>query len=1080
MPKRTDIKSILIVGSGPIIIGQACEFDYSGTQACKALREEGYRVILVNSNPATIMTDPEFSDATYIEPLVPEILEKIIAKERPDVLLPTLGGQTGLNLSLELAKRGILEKYGVELIGAKQQAIEKGEDRELFKEAMLKIGLDVARSHQVQTIEQAREAAYELGLFPLIIRPSYTLGGAGGGIAYNKEEYEEMIIRGLDVSPVHEVLVEECLLGWKEYEMEVMRDCKDQCVVICSIENLDPMGVHTGDSITIAPAMTLTDKEYQIMRDASFACIREIGVETGGSNIQFSVDPKTGRMVVIEMNPRVSRSSALASKATGFPIAKIAAKLAIGYTLDELSNDITRETSACFEPTIDYVVTKIPRFTFEKFPGTDTTLTSSMKSVGEAMAIGRTFKESFQKALRSLETGANGFGAGGGFGDREIKDINFIKSKLSTPSAERIFFVRYAFLAGMTIDEVYRTTFIDVWFLHQLKELVDLENQLHALRFSELTPAILKKAKESGYTDTQIAHLVNSKRTKIRALREDHGIFTTYRLVDTCAAEFEAFTPYFYSSYGDENEIVKSDKKKIMILGGGPNRIGQGIEFDYCCVHASFALKELGYESIMVNSNPETVSTDYDTSDKLFFEPLTLEDVLEIYSQQECDGVIVQFGGQTPLNLAAEMVGYGINILGTTHESIELAEDREHFKNVLNKINLKQPDNRIARSPEEAYEMAGVIGFPVLLRPSFVLGGRGMFIVYDIDELKRVVREVFDVAPGKPVLLDKFLEDAIELDVDCISDGETVIIGGMLEHVEYAGVHSGDATMVLPPHTLSEEMLNTVREATYDLALELGIVGLMNVQYGIKDNELYMIEANPRASRTIPFVSKAIGVPLAKLATKVMVGHKLKDLGFTQEIIPPFYSIKESVFPFVRFPNSPITLSPEMKSTGEVMGQHKDLGMAFAKAQLAAQPPLPLKGNVFISVKKENRDDAARLAKAFVEIGFTLCATEGTAMAIEAAGIEVRHLFKLSEGARPNVVDVIKNGEIDLIINAPHGMLPRKDDDAIRREALNHNICMMTTMTGAFAALDGIRSMQETPIEVKSVQEYQKMLPDVV
>jgi len=1076
MPKRTDIQSILIIGSGPIVIGQACEFDYSGTQACKALKEEGYRVILVNSNPATIMTDPEFSDATYIEPLVPEVLEKIIAKERPNVLLPTLGGQTGLNLSLELAKRGILAKYGVELIGAKKEAIEKGEDRELFKEAMLKIGLDVARSHRVTSMDQAREAAYDLGLFPVIIRPSFTLGGAGGGIAYNKEEYEEMIVRGLDISPVHEVLVEECLVGWKEYEMEVMRDCKDQCVVICSIENLDPMGVHTGDSITVAPAMTLTDKEYQMMRDASFACIREIGVETGGSNIQFAVDPANGRMVVIEMNPRVSRSSALASKATGFPIAKIAAKLAVGYSLDELKNDITRETPTCFEPTIDYVVTKVPRFTFEKFPGTDTTLTSSMKSVGEAMAIGRTFKESLQKALRSLETRAHGFGAGGAFGDREPRDLNEIKSRLSRPSAERIFFIRYAFLAGMTVEEIHRITYIDPWFLYQMKQLVDMEQELSRLRLADLTPVVLKKAKEYGYTDTQIAFLMGSQRQKIRKLRESSGIFTTYRLVDTCAAEFEAFTPYFYSSYGDENEIMKSDKKKIMILGGGPNRIGQGIEFDYCCVHASFALRELGYESIMVNSNPETVSTDYDTSDKLFFEPLTLEDVLEIYSQQECDGVIVQFGGQTPLNLAAELVGYGINILGTSHQSIDLAEDREQFKNVLEKINLKQPLNRIARSPEEAYEMAGVIGFPILLRPSFVLGGRGMFIVYDIDELKRVVREVFDVAPGKPVLLDKFLEDAIELDVDCISDGETVIIGGMLEHVEYAGVHSGDACMVMPPHTLSPKMLDVVREATVNLAKELEIIGLMNIQYAIKSDELFIIEANPRASRTVPFVSKAIGVPLAKLAAKVMVGHKLKDLGFTQEIIPPFYSIKESVFPFSRFPNSPIILSPEMRSTGEVMGQDFDLGMAFAKAQLAAQPALPLKGNVFISVKTDYKPQAAELARQFTEIGFSICATEGTAQAIEEAGVNVRRLFKLSEGGRPNVLDVIKNGEIDLIINVPHGMIPRKDDYAIRREALNHRICMMTTMTSAWAALEGIKAMHQKPMEVRSVQEYHQTI----
>ena len=1076
MPKRTDIESIMIVGSGPIVIGQACEFDYSGTQACKALREEGYRVILVNSNPATIMTDPEFSDATYIEPLIPEVLEKIIAKERPSALLPTLGGQTGLNLSLELAKRGILEQYGVELIGAKREAIEKGEDRELFKNAMIKIGLDVARSHRVNSLEKAREAAYDLGLFPLIIRPSYTLGGAGGGIAYNKEEYEAMIQRGLDISPVHEVLVEECLVGWKEYEMEVMRDCKDQCVVICSIENFDPMGVHTGDSITVAPAMTLTDKEYQMMRDASFACIREVGVETGGSNIQFAVNPKNGRMVVIEMNPRVSRSSALASKATGFPIAKIAAKLAVGYSLDELKNDITRETPTCFEPTIDYVVTKIPRFTFEKFPGADPILTSSMKSVGEAMAIGRTFKESLQKALRSLETRAWGFGGGGAFGDREPRELSEIKSRLSTPRAERIFYIRYAFLAGMTVDEIHQITAIDPWFLHQLKELVELENRLSTQSIKSLDAPILRSAKEAGFTDTQIAHLVGSRRQKIRKLRESHGIFTTYRLVDTCAAEFEAYTPYYYSSYGDENEIKPSSKKKIMILGGGPNRIGQGIEFDYCCVHASFALRELGYESIMVNSNPETVSTDYDTSDKLFFEPLTLEDVLEIYSQEKCDGVIVQFGGQTPLNLASELSEYGINIIGTSHESIERAEDREFFRNVLEKIALKQPVNRTARSPEEAYEMAGSIGFPILLRPSFVLGGRGMFIVYDMDELKRVVREAFDVAPGKPVLLDKFLEDAIELDVDCISDGETVVIGGMLEHIEFAGVHSGDAAMVLPPHTLGKAMLDKVREATYALAKELKIIGLMNIQYAIKDGELYILEANPRASRTIPFVSKAIGVPLAKLAAKVMVGKTLQELGFTKEVIPSYFSVKESVFPFVRFPNSPITLSPEMRSTGEVMGQAFDMGMAFAKSQMAAQPSIPLSGNVFISVKDSDKAAACRLARSFDELGFTLCATEGTALAIQEAGIPVSRVFKMSEGGRPNIVDIIKNGQVQLIVNCPKGMIPRKDDDAIRREAVNRSICIMTTLTSAFAAVDGIRAMRTKPLEVTTIQEYHQHL----
>ena len=1072
MPKRTDIETILIIGSGPIVIGQACEFDYSGTQACKALREEGYRVILVNSNPATIMTDPEFADVTYIEPLVPEILEKIIAKERPQALLPTLGGQTGLNLSLKLDELGILKKYDVELIGAKKEAIERGEDREKFRRIMIEIGLDIPESYTVHTMEAAREAAEKIGSYPIIIRPSYTLGGTGGGIAYNKEEFEDIVAFGLDASPVTEVLVEVCLLGWKEYEMEVMRDHKDQCVVICSIENLDPMGVHTGDSITIAPAMTLSDKEYQLMRDASFAVIRAIGVETGGSNIQFATDPATGRMIVIEMNPRVSRSSALASKATGFPIAKIAAKLAVGYSLDELRNDITRETPASFEPTIDYVVTKIPRFTFEKFSGADNTLTSSMKSVGEAMAIGRTFKESLQKALRSLEIGARGLGGGGKYGDRDLTDAETIRSGLAHPTAERMFYVRYAFLNGMPLEEIFRYTKIDPWFLHQIREIVEMENHLHEIGFAGLTPELLRTAKEMGYTDKQLGEILGTKIRNLKKIREENGIDTVYRLVDTCAAEFEAFTPYYYSSYGDENEIHPTEKKKVMILGGGPNRIGQGIEFDYCCVHASFALREQGYETVMVNSNPETVSTDYDTSDRLFFEPLTLEDVLEIYNQEGCDGAIVQFGGQTPLNLATELKNNGVNIIGTAPEMIDAAEDRKLFKDILERVGLQQPVNAIAHTAEQAYELAGEIGFPILLRPSFVLGGRGMFIVYNIDEMKKVVREAFDAAPGKPVLLDKFLEDAIELDVDAISDGETTVVGGMLEHIEFAGVHSGDAAMVLPPHTLEKDILDTVREATYALAQELEVVGLMNVQYAIKEGELYVLEVNPRASRTVPFTSKAIGVPLAKLASRVMAGEKLKDLGFTEEIIPHFWAVKEAVFPFARFPGASIILSPEMRSTGEVMGLDHDLGTALAKAQMAAQPPLPLEGNVFLSVKESDKPRAINIGRELVKLGYKIFSTAGTAQVLEENEVPVERLFKLSEGARPNVLDMLKNDEVQLIINTPSGQTPRTDENVIRSEAVMRRVCIMTTITGAEAALEGIKALKDRPVEVRSIQAY--------
>ena len=1071
MPKRADLQSILIIGAGPIVIGQACEFDYSGTQACKALREEGYRVILVNSNPATIMTDPEFADVTYIEPLTVEILEKIIAAERPSALLPTLGGQTALNLSMDLHAAGVLARYGVEMIGAKPPAIAKGEDRELFKQAMIKIGLDVAKSRTVHKLEEARAAAEAIGAFPLIIRPSFTLGGAGGGIAYNREEFERIVTNGLDISPTHEVLIEECLLGWKEFEMEVMRDHKDQCVVICSIENFDPMGVHTGDSITVAPAMTLTDKEYQVMRDASFAVIREIGVETGGSNIQFAVDPQTGRMVVIEMNPRVSRSSALASKATGFPIAKIAAKLAVGYALDELRNDITRLTPASFEPTIDYVVTKIPRFTFEKFPDADATLTSSMKSVGEAMAIGRTFKESLQKALRSLEIGARGLGGGGRLGGTEQPDDAVIKTKLGTPNAERIFYLRYAFRAGYSVEQIFDLTKIDPWFLHQVREIHEMEVRLEGQTLAGLADDLFRRAKQFGFADAQLAWLLGSELPAVRSERKRRGLQTTYRLVDTCAAEFEAFTPYYYSSYGDENEVMPSAKRKIMILGGGPNRIGQGIEFDYCCVHASFALREIGYETVMVNSNPETVSTDYDTSDRLYFEPLTLEDVLEVYEQEGCEGAIVQFGGQTPLNLATALKANGVKIIGTSPESIEAAEDRKLFAAILDQVGLMQPANRTALNAAEAEDFAAAVGYPVLLRPSFVLGGRGMFIVYSPEELRAVVRQVFDVMPGKPVLIDKFLEDAIVLDVDCVSDGIRSVIGGMLEHIEYAGVHSGDAAMVMPPHTLGPEMLARVRAATAALATELRVVGLMNVQYAIKGEQLYVLEVNPRASRTVPFVAKAIGVPLAKLAAQVMTGRTLEELGFTRELVPKHWCVKEAVFPFVRFPGATIALGPEMRSTGEVMGLDDDLGLAFAKAQAAAKPGLPTKGNVFLSVKDADKVRAVEIARGLADLGFVLYSTSGTARVLADQGLAVKRLAKISEG-RPNVVDMIKNGEIAMIINTPGGMIPRRDENAIRSAAYAHNICIMTTITGARAALTGIRSLRSKPVGVRPIQRY--------
>ncbi len=1066
MPRDTSIRKILLIGSGPIVIGQGCEFDYSGVQACKALKEEGYEVVLVNSNPATIMTDPEFADRTYVEPITPEIVEKIIAKERPDVLLPTLGGQTALNTAMELHRRGVLERHGVRMIGAKPEAIEKGEDRLAFKEAMLKIGLDMPQSGVAHTMEAAHQIREEIGTFPLIIRPAYTLGGTGGGIAYNREEFETIVARGLDLSPVTEVLIEESLLGWKEYEMEVMRDKADNCVIICSIENLDPMGVHTGDSITVAPAQTLTDREYQVMRDASFAVIREIGVETGGSNIQFSVNPDTGRMIVIEMNPRVSRSSALASKATGFPIAKIAAKLAVGYTLDELRNDITRETPASFEPTIDYVVTKVPRFTFEKFPGADETLTTQMKSVGEAMAIGRTFKESLQKALRSLEI--KRFGLIGDGADQAIDD-EALTTKLSVPNAERIFWLGQAFAKGWEVERVFELTKIDRWFLRQIEEIVRERKSLAV--------ADMRRAKRLGFSDRQLALAKSVNESAARKERKDQGIAPTYRLVDTCAAEFEAFTPYYYSTYGIEDEVRDSDKKKVIILGGGPNRIGQGIEFDYCCVHASFALRELGYETIMVNSNPETVSTDYDTSDKLYFEPLTLEDVLNIYERENHDdqvlGVIVQFGGQTPLNLAKGLEENGVRIIGTSPKSIELAEDRKYFAALLDELGLDQAPSGTATSLEEALEITKRIGYPSLVRPSFVLGGRAMQIVYSDEELTHYMRNAVEATPDRPVLVDRFLEDATEVDVDCISDGEATVIGAIMEHIEEAGIHSGDSACVIPPFSLSAAMQDRIRDAAKKLAKALNVRGLMNMQLAVKGDDLYVIEVNPRASRTAPFVSKAIGVPLPKLAAKIMAGKTLKELGFTEEVVPSHYSVKEAVFPFSKFPGVDIILGPEMKSTGEVMGIDPDLGLAFAKSQMASGGSLPTGGNVFISVKEADRANVERLARGYHELGFSIYATEGTGGVIRAAGIPADILPKLASGQRPNVIDMMKNGEMALVINTPSGKNPRVDEVKIRTAAMQCRIPIMTTLRGAGAALKAIRSLQASEVEVRPLQEYQ-------
>ncbi|MEP7078345.1 MAG: carbamoyl-phosphate synthase large subunit [Chthoniobacterales bacterium] len=1080
MPRNNELKKILLIGSGPIVIGQGCEFDYSGVQACKALREEGYEVVLLNSNPATIMTDPEFADRTYIEPITAEVIEAILEREKPDALLPTMGGQTALNAAMELYRNGALARHHVRLIGANAQAIAKGEDRQLFKEAMLRIGLDVPRSGIAHSSADAAAVAEEIGTFPLIIRPAFTLGGAGGGIAYNREELDMMVMRGLDLSPVSEVLIEQSLVGWKEFEMEVMRDCADNCVVICSIENFDAMGVHTGDSITVAPAQTLSDREFQMMRDASFAVIREIGVETGGSNIQFAVNPENGRMVVIEMNPRVSRSSALASKATGFPIAKIAAKLAVGYTLDEIRNDITRETPASFEPTIDYCVVKVPRFTFEKFPQADATLTTRMKSVGEAMAIGRTFKEALQKALRSLEIKRFGLCSDG---REERVDAETLRLKLAVPNAERIFYIAQAFEDEMSIDEVFALTKVDRWFLENVREIVAKAREIPERTAQRLTEGVapeqhaqvlsnyMRSVKKMGFSDKQLGHLYQTPDEHIRAGRKKFGVLPTYRLVDTCAAEFEAYTPYYYSTYGTENERRESGKRKVMILGGGPNRIGQGIEFDYCCVHAAFALRELGFETIMVNSNPETVSTDYDTSDKLYFEPLTLEDVLNIYDEEKPDGVIVQFGGQTPLNLADGLKAAGVPIFGTQPESIEIAEDRKLFAAMLDKLGLRQTPSGSAVSADEAVQIANRIGYPVLVRPSFVLGGRAMELVYNDEDLRRYMQTAIEVSSDRPVLVDRFLEDAIEVDVDCISDGETSVIGAIMEHIEEAGIHSGDSACVIPTFSLSAAVLQEITVATKAMARELKVCGLMNVQFAIKGTDVYVLEVNPRASRTVPFVSKAIGVPLAKLAAKVMSGKTLVDLGFTRAVVPKHFAVKEAVFPFLRYEGIDIALGPEMKSTGEVMGIDVDLGLAYAKSQMAAPPPLPKSGNVFISVKDSDKQSMIPLARDFVALGFGIIATTGTAAMLAAAEVPATKVFKLREG-RPNVLDRVKNGDIDFIINTPSGKIPREDEVTIRNASLAKKIPIMTTLRAAQASVHGIRSLQQSKITVKTLQEY--------
>ncbi|MBE0426027.1 MAG: carbamoyl-phosphate synthase large subunit [Nitrospirae bacterium] len=1125
MPKRTDIKKILLIGSGPIIIGQACEFDYSGTQACKALREEGYKVVLVNSNPATIMTDPEMADATYIEPLTTDIIEMIIKKEKPQAILPTMGGQTALNLAVELSEKGILKKYGVELIGAKLDAIKKAEDRELFKKTMEKIGLEVPGSAYVGSVKEGLIAIENIG-FPAILRPSFTLGGTGGGIAYNLEEYREFLERGLKLSPVSQVLVEESVLGWREYELEVMRDDKNNVVIICSIENFDPMGIHTGDSITVAPAQTLTDKEYQRMRDSSIAIIREIGVDTGGSNIQFALNPKNGRMVVIEMNPRVSRSSALASKATGFPIAKIAAKLAIGLTLDEIPNDITRETPASFEPTIDYVATKFPRFAFEKFPEADPTLTTQMKSVGEVMSIGRTFKESLQKAIRSLEIDS--------YGLEEIKaDMNVIKSRLKTPSAERIWYIAQAIREGISIQEIYDLTLIAPWFLNNIRQIVEMEERIRSevkkLRKSDIEREIgvvsnealnfiisdlhnflllLKEAKRYGFSDRRIAELLSVHEADIRDLRKKHDMHAVYKIVDTCAAEFAAYTPYLYSTYEvpfykieDENKtlnlpsesnnppyppLVKGgkggfvecesnpgNKKKIVILGSGPNRIGQGIEFDYCCVHAAFALKELGYETIMVNCNPETVSTDYDTADRLYFEPLTIEDVLNITETEKPEGVIVQFGGQTPLKLAVQLEKQGVRILGTSPDSIDRAEDRKLFRELIQKLSLKQSASDTAMSIEDAILVARKIGYPVMVRPSYVLGGRAMEIVYDENSLQEYMKRAVKASFEHPVLIDKYLEDAVELDVDAISDGKNVIIGGVMEHIEEAGIHSGDSACSLPPHSQSKEIIREIKRQTKAIAKELNVIGLMNVQFAVRNNDIYILEVNPRASRTVPFVSKATGLPLAKIAAKVMAGKTLKELGLTIEMKIRHIAVKEAVFPFDRFYGVDTILGPEMKSTGEVMGIDQNFGLAFAKSQTSAGNRIPLTGKIFISLKDDDKPPSVAIVKKLLKLGLSVIATRGTAKYLKDHGLEVDVINKVTEG-RPHIVDLIKNKEISFVINTVSGAQAQKDSFSIRQSALQYKVPFTTTISGAIAAVDAIEMLKKKRFHIRPIQEYHK------
>ena len=1071
MPRRDDLESVLLIGSGPIVIGQACEFDYSGTQACKALRDDGYRVILVNSNPATIMTDPEFSDRTYIEPLNVHTVERIIEKEKPDAILPTLGGQTGLNLASDLWEAGVLQKHNVKLLGATYEVIQKAEDRESFKLAMEKCGLEVPRSHVVGTMEEAHAAREDLGL-PIVIRPSYTLGGKGGGIAYDEEQFREMVEGGLRASPISTVLLEESIEGWKEFELELMRDNKDNVVIICSIENFDAMGVHTGDSITVAPAQTLTDKEYQVMRNAAITVIREIGVETGGSNIQFATHPETGRMVVIEMNPRVSRSSALASKATGFPIAKIATKLAMGYTLDEISNDITEKTPACFEPSIDYCVVKIPRFDFAKFPDTDPTLTTRMKSVGEVMAIGRTFKESLQKALRSMEEKLLGLG----MGPSRLEDLELdeLKKNIRTPNGRRLVSIYEGLKRGIGVEEIYELTGIDPWFLDNLLELSESEDRLAACESLEAAGVdALMEAKRLGYSDVQLATCWKTDEMTVRDARKAAGVEATFKLVDPCAAEFEASTPYYYSTYESEDECRVSDKRKAMILGGGPNRIGQGIEFDYCCVHAAFSLREDGWETIMVNSNPETVSTDYDTSDKLYFEPLTLENVLNIYDKERPDGVILQLGGQTPLNLAEGLQNAGVPIFGTTPEAIALAEDRDLFQNLLTELGLLQPPNGIALSYEEARECANKIGYPVLVRPSFVLGGRAMEIVWDDKQLEKYMSFALDVNPGFPILVDKFLDEAIEVDVDSLCDGEQVVIGGILEHIEECGVHSGDSSCTLPPYSLSEQILQEIRKITRKLGKALKVRGLMNCQYAVKGDRVYIIEVNPRASRTIPFVSKTIGVPLAKLAAKVMVGQTLSDLGFEREVQIRHIAVKKSVFPFDRFPGSDIILGPEMKSTGEAMGIDDSFGMSFAKAHMSANQDLPLDGMVFLSVTDRDKKYIATIARDLQELGFELLATPGTKKALDVAGLEgVVELPKIQTGEHPNVLDYMSEDKVKLVINTPTGRGGKLDEASIRENTISLNIPCITTIAAARAAVGGIRALKTSEYGVRAIQDY--------